>query len=113
MNKDIAQMVNSCEKCQVNAGAQANDYSVNFSKSAHFPMHCIGTDFRVCYLARARAMASVMLAQIEFTRANGSRSKWLTQNSTYVMVIIVHDHALLSYWNPVPIHDSYETIRSS
>ena len=44
MNKDIAQMVNSCEKCQVNAGAQANDYSVNFSKSAHFPMHRIGTD---------------------------------------------------------------------
>ena len=43
MNKDIAQMVNSCEKCQVNAGAQANDYSVNFSKSAHFPMHRIGT----------------------------------------------------------------------
>ena len=31
----------------------------------------------------------------------------------YVMVIIFHDNALLSYWNPVPIHDSYETIRSS
>ena len=44
MNKDIAQMVNSCEKCQVNAGAQANDYPVNFAKSAHFPMHRIGTD---------------------------------------------------------------------
>ena len=44
MNKDIAQMVNSCEKCQVNAGAQANDYSVNFAKSAHFPMHRICTD---------------------------------------------------------------------
>ena len=37
----------------------------------------------------------------------------LAQKSTYVMVIIFHDNAPLSYWNPVPIHDSYETIRSS
>ena len=32
------------EKCQINAGMQANDYSLNFSKSANFPMHRIGTD---------------------------------------------------------------------
>ena len=32
------------EKCQINAGTQANDYSLNFSKSANFPMHRIGTD---------------------------------------------------------------------
>ena len=31
------------EKCQINAGTQANDYSLNFSKSANFPMHRIGT----------------------------------------------------------------------
>ena len=36
--------LNSSEKCQVNAGAQANDYSVNISKSANFPMHHIGTE---------------------------------------------------------------------
>ena len=44
LNKDVAQMVNSCEKCQVNAGALANVYPVNFAKSVHFPMHRIGTD---------------------------------------------------------------------
>ena len=65
-------------------------------------------DARVCNLARASAMARVVLAQIEFTRATR-----LAQNSTYVMVIIFHDNSPLSYWNPVPIHDSYETIRSS
>ena len=48
-------------------------------------------------------MARVVLAQIEFT---------LAQISTYVMVIIFHDNSLLSYWNPVPIHDSYQTIRT-
>ena len=32
------------EKCQINAGTQANDYSLNFSKSANFPMYRIGTD---------------------------------------------------------------------
>ena len=57
---------------------------------------------RVCYLARARAMARVVLAQIEFT--------WLAQISTYVTVIIFHDNSPLSYWNPVPIHDIYQTI---
>ena len=54
-------------------------------------------------------MARVVLAQIEFTRA----ILWLAQNSTYVMVIIIHDNSLLSYWNPVPIHDvidSYQTM---
>ena len=34
----------SSEKCQVNAGVQANDYPMNYSKSANFPMHRIGTD---------------------------------------------------------------------
>ena len=60
---------------------------------------------QVCYLVRARAMARVVLAQIEFTRAICG---W--QNSTYVTVIIFHDNSPLSYWNPVPIHDSYQTI---
>ena len=32
------------EKCQINAGTQASDYSLNFSKSANFTMHRIGTD---------------------------------------------------------------------
>ena len=41
------------------------------------------TTCRVCYLARARAMARVVLAQIEFT--------WLAQISTYVTLIIFHD----------------------
>ena len=32
------------EKCQIHAGAQANDCSMNYSKPANFPMHRIGTD---------------------------------------------------------------------
>ena len=36
--------LHSSEKCQVNAGAQANDCSMNYSKSTNFPMHRIGTD---------------------------------------------------------------------
>ena len=39
-----------------------------------------------------------------------ARYKWLAQISTYVTVIIFHDNSPLSYWNPVPIHDSYQTI---
>ena len=35
---------------------------------------------------------------------------WLAQISTYVTVIIFHDNSPLSYWNPVPKHDSYQTI---
>ena len=53
-------------------------------------------------------MARVVLTQIEFTRA--ICYKWLAQISTYVTVIIFHDNSPLSYWNPVPIHDSYQTI---
>ena len=36
--------LNPSEKCQVNAGAQANDCSMNYSKPANFPMYRIGTD---------------------------------------------------------------------
>ena len=32
------------EKCQIHAGAQANDCSMNYSKPANFPMHRVGTD---------------------------------------------------------------------
>ena len=34
----------------------------------------------------------------------------LAQIFTYVTVFIFHDNSPLSYWNPVPIHDSYQTI---
>ena len=45
-HRDVVKNIKSLssEKCQVNADAQAKDYPMNYSKSAHFSMHRIDTD---------------------------------------------------------------------
>ena len=44
MNIDIAKLVNSCVQCQVHAGPQNKNFTINMNESSHYPMHCIGTD---------------------------------------------------------------------